>query len=777
MSSYVIVLISCTIFWITYFLCAKRKTPEYSGGDLILMYIFARILPYCALEQRSMDNLVCLASEWLIIGLLYYYTCRRKKCEAQGTVMAFYLFQPGTACCIINGSKKGICAAFAVLALLCVLDTIEKKKRRSLKDFLPEYIIGNVGIYLWFYAVGVLHQSITQTGRMQEIPVCYIVSLGIMGIALTGIILRIFVLREDVKSEKSAIAPTEIKNKWERVNNKKKFGKWDYICISVLTIVFAVAVFFKLGSHHVPETFEHIQVGDTGENEIVLNFGKDVNLSKVYIYLGYQSKRIISFSEISGSSNVWNVFDSKHTITSAFAWNEVDINRPVRMLGMVLIEGSADINEVVCLDNDGNVILPENAEAYHNLFDEQQLFVKNATYFDGTMFDEIYHGRTAYEFLHGLSIYENTHPPLGKSIISIGIALFGMNPFGWRFMCAVCGVLMIPLMYLFAFKMFSRTDIACLTTILAGTGFMNTTLARIATIDIIVAFFVLLMFYCMYGYIDSLKEKYPFKKQMPWLLAGGIAMAFAVSTKWTGVYAGAGIAIVFFYFLLENIGGAKNIKRERKYLVKTFAVCVASFVIIPIAVYILSYIPFARVYTDKGPVEHAINNAELMLSYHSNCVFDHPYSSEWYEWLIDIKPLADSRVYFDDGTVSVVMTFLNPVLCFGGLVALVYQFYLWRAEHDEKALYLIILYLSMMIPWTLVHRTVFIYQYFISAMILPLMIGNAVKRMKHPRRNMIIIAIVSAVFYVVYYPVITGLPMNVEQINRFLEIFERWNIA
>ncbi|MBR2717342.1 MAG: glycosyltransferase family 39 protein, partial [Oscillospiraceae bacterium] len=44
--------------------------------------------------------------------------------------------------------------------------------------------------------------------------------------------------------------------------------------------------------------------------------------------------------------------------------------------------------------------------------------------------------------------YEITHPPLGKAIISLGIRLFGMTPFGWRFMGALTGVLMVPLMYL-----------------------------------------------------------------------------------------------------------------------------------------------------------------------------------------------------------------------------------------------------------------------------------------------------------------------------------------
>lgn len=36
------------------------------------------------------------------------------------------------------------------------------------------------------------------------------------------------------------------------------------------------------------------------------------------------------------------------------------------------------------------------------------------SYYNGTYFDEIYHARTAYEMREGMSIYEWTHPPLGK---------------------------------------------------------------------------------------------------------------------------------------------------------------------------------------------------------------------------------------------------------------------------------------------------------------------------------------------------------------------------
>ena len=518
-------------------------------------------------------------------------------------------------------------------------------------------------------------------------------------------------------------------------------------------------------------------MGEVGENEIVLQFDGEQPISEISVYLGYKGKREISFSVYNRSTDTWEIVKSRYSVESAFCWNNVGIDRTVSSMGMVLMEDEAQIMEIVCLDDAGEPVLPTNAADYPRLFDEQELFVREPTYYEETMFDEVYHGRTAYEFLHGLSIYENTHPPLGKSIISIGIALFGMNPFGWRFMCALFGTLLIPLMYLFARKMFCRTDIACLTTVLLGTAFMNTTLSRIATIDILVAFFSICMFFCMYGYIQALSENKPLRQQGLWLLSGGISMGLAVATKWTGVYAAAGIAVLFFCFLLEHIGGIKGIKEHRSFLVKTGLWCVLCFIVIPFGIYTLSYLPFVKAYPDKGLFGHMIANAGLMLSYHSSCVFDHPYSSEWYQWLYGSKPLADSRVYFAGGTVSVVMTFLNPLLAVGGLIALFHQLYLWKKEHCRRALYLIIAYAVMLLPWLFIHRTVFIYQYFISSLILVLMIGNSVSVSRHGKRNILVLSGIGIALYVLYYPVLTGQSIRVDFVNQVLEVLSDWNIA
>ena len=777
LSCFIAVIVFCVLFWVTYLTCRKKGPVEFSRGEILLFYIATRIVPLFMLQTRSSRNLLCLSTEWMILGLLYFYISRRRTASAQKSAIAFYLFQPGISCFILSGNLKAMYLTMFVLTVLCMADRLLQKKNIGREAFLPEYLYGGAGLFLWNIATQILLQHGRDMGNVENIPVTYIFSVCLMGMAVVTALVR--ALGAPDAEEQPAAATTQAAAAAGQPDTAvdSRLTARDFFCMAAFTLIFGICIFYRLGSLHTPETFETIKVGEVGENEIVLQFDGEQPISEISVYLGYKGKREISFSVCDRSTDTWEIVKSRYSVESAFCWNNVGIDRTVSSLGMVLMEDEAQIMEIVCLDDAGEPVLPANAADYPRLFDEQELFVWEPTYYDETMFDEVYHGRTAYEFLHGLSIYENTHPPLGKSIISIGIALFGMNPFGWRFMCALFGTLLIPLMYLFARKMFCRTDIACLTTVLLGTAFMNTTLSRIATIDILVAFFSICMFFCMYGYIQALSENKPMRQQGLWLLSGGISMGLAVAIKWTGVYAAAGIAVLFFCFLLEHIGGKKGIKEHGSFLVKTGLWCVLCFIVIPFGIYTLSYLPFVKAYPDKGLFGHMIANAGLMLSYHSSCVFDHPYSSEWYQWLYGSKPLADSRVYFADGTVSVVMTFLNPLLAVGGLIALFHQLYLWKRKHCRRALFLIIAYASMLLPWLFVHRTVFIYQYFISSLILVLMIGNSVSVSRHGKRNILVLSGIGIALYVLYYPVLTGQSIRVDFVNQVLEVLSDWNIA
>lgn len=183
---------------------------------------------------------------------------------------------------------------------------------------------------------------------------------------------------------------------------------------------------------------------------------------------------------------------------------------------------------------------------------QMEAYLEYTTYEYRTMFDEVYHARTAYEMLHRLPIYENTHPPLGKYLMSLGIRIFGMTPFGWRIVCALMGTLMVPVCYAFMRSISGNTWIAAFTSALMVFDFMHFTLSRIGTIDVIVAFFILLTFYLMYLVLEKLKKGLSFRVCVLMVLNGVSAGAAMASTFGNPVIWWGGIPALFYPVISGN---------------------------------------------------------------------------------------------------------------------------------------------------------------------------------------------------------------------------------
>ena len=135
-----------------------------------------------------------------------------------------------------------------------------------------------------------------------------------------------------------------------------------------------------------------------------------------------------------------------------FKWLYANINSDNTATQYIRITASRkpmELGELAIYDKNGVLLSPDaiSGSDAPQLFDEQHEIPDKPTYMTNMYFDEIYHGRTAYEHLNNIVPYETTHPPLGKLIISIGIGLFGMVPFGWRFMERSWS-LMLPILYI-----------------------------------------------------------------------------------------------------------------------------------------------------------------------------------------------------------------------------------------------------------------------------------------------------------------------------------------
>ena len=557
----------------------------------------------------------------------------------------------------------------------------------------------------------------------------------------------------------------KITNEKEACLNSGKLTRTDYICMSVLALLFTVIAFFRLGNTYAPSSS---YMTDTVNRDIVLDFGEYTDIGSISIFLGNLNTRHFSISAFNEVTNEWQVINGDAIAESVFAWNKIDLNYRLRYLGIVATDDTAVINEIVATGSDGSLLVPVNAADYPALFDEQEMMPESKTYMTGTMFDEIYHGRTAYEFLHGLVTYETTHPHLGKILISVGILLFGMNPFGWRFISVIFGILLIPLMYLFAIKIFKNTFIATAATGLLTFDCMHYTLSRIATIDIIAAFFILLMYYYMYRYFvedsryralsSSMQDKFPPKSVYLPLALSGISIGLGIATKWTGVYAGAGLAVLFIWYTITHF--------PKKQTLKLFFFCCLFFIVVPLIMYTLCFIPVVGYSEYSGLIDKTIQGTKYMFDYHANLVAEHYYSSPFYEWPVIWMPLLDACDEVNASMSSCVSTMGNPAIWWFSIPCQLYVLFRWIFKRDQKAGFLCIAYLAQYVPWMSISRITFIYHYFPASLFMILMTGYALLHVKEHfswgKKAITAYLVIALVCFFIFFPLISGLPVSRE---------------
>jgi dolichyl-phosphate-mannose--protein O-mannosyl transferase len=120
------------------------------------------------------------------------------------------------------------------------------------------------------------------------------------------------------------------------------------------------------------------------------------------------------------------------------------------------------------------------------------------------IFDEIYYARAGEEYLKHVEIFEFTHPPLTKLIITGSMLLFGGlhglgdTAFGWRFLNIVIGALSVGVLYTFAKRLLGSTLFASLAAAMLLFDGFHFVQSRIATPEITVSFFALCTLYAFY---------------------------------------------------------------------------------------------------------------------------------------------------------------------------------------------------------------------------------------------------------------------------------------
>lgn len=777
----------------------KKESVSYRLFEIFVIYFFVRIFPVLIMDNydRSIFSFVFfdIAS---IICLYIVYKNNRKQKKLLSPMIVAYLINPFFSIVILSTHFYLKIIVIIMVITLSIATNYLYRQGDMIREFkwICTYISLEYLFISFFFLMIYLENK-------------YYVEITVISKIIFGAMLFCIFLAGGLCFLFNCICPWNKKyvkeNERETILfaiNEKSFNssltKYDYIWSLIITIIMGSLIFYKIGATYAPSTEFVLSKNSENIQELIIDFGEEKDVSEAYIFLGRYDNIKLAFSRYDVDNCEWIVEYPEINVSSVYCWNKLEMSTSTQHLGIVPISDEAYINEIVFVDKEGNIIEPVNSKEYSSLFDEQEMFPNDLTYYYSTMFDEVYHARTANEILNKTSLYEYTHPQLGKILMSLGIKAFGMNPFGWRFICAIFGCMFTMLSYFVARHVSGKMWIAVLTSVFFSLDFMHYTLSRIGTIDIIIAFFLLAVFYSMYMSLSKLERdlliindenrKRIYKTEAIYLLISGVLLGLAIATKWTGIYAGVGLAISFLVYFLQHYTNLTDIKKDIKHLRYLLVICVISFICIPAIIYIMSFYPFIYSSYDKNLVSQAINVSMSMLSYHQGVEATHPFSSNWYEWLWIKRPLLDAVCYLkntEGPLVSSVSTFGNPLVWLVGTIACIFNAYIWRVKKDRTAQYFIISFLSMIIPWMMVSRVLFIYHYFGCVLLMIPLTANAIRYIsiisKKCNIAMMIISgmltIGAGIIFVMFFSQISGYPAPVDYINDVLELIPSWVFA
>ncbi|MFA6309459.1 MAG: glycosyltransferase family 39 protein [Clostridia bacterium] len=585
--------------------------------------------------------------------------------------------------------------------------------------------------------------------------------------------------------------------------SKLKIDKKDIIIMCSMTLIYLVIALFNLGSFSAPQTsWQPMTVGKA----FTVDFGKEVDLARVYLYVGVAEGDSGKYRlEYAGNDKKFNNLETTDTtkklntlwVFEVNTWYIYPVSQKARYVNVIVDSPTGTLNEMVFTENGktqpitGFKIIDNSKDfnqvgTINNLFDEQSTLEYNPTYLTSTYFDEIYHARTAYQYLHGMEPYENTHPPLGKLLIAVGISIFGMTGFGWRIVGTLFGALMIPLMYMFAKKMFDKRFYGFAAAFLMMFDFMHFVQTRISTIDVYVTFFVIVMYYFMYDYFMNKSYVIGLKASLKPLFLSGLFFGIGAACKWIALYGAGGLALLFFLSRLleyrdyrkitKNSNYRKEIKKNKSkfewinnfmshHIIYTILFAGLFFIIIPAIIYFASYIPYMN--AGNGHKFSEVLSAQAgMYDYHAH--LEAPgaaFQSPWWSWPLDNIPYwyYQGKLLAQD-KISTIVAFGNPAIWWAGILAFFAALGIAIAKKEKKMVVIFSAILFQYFTWVFVSRVVYIYHFFstVPFMILAMVyvFKTAMDKYVNAKYAVYLYLAIVLLLFILFYPVISGLVVD-----------------
>ncbi|MGZ4589569.1 MAG: dolichyl-phosphate-mannose--protein mannosyltransferase [Actinomycetes bacterium] len=335
------------------------------------------------------------------------------------------------------------------------------------------------------------------------------------------------------------------------------------------------------------------------------------------------------------------------------------------------------------------------------------------------------------------------HPPAGKWVIALGEWMFGMTPFGWRFMVAVAGTLSVLMTARIGRRLFRSTLLGCVAGLLLAVDGLHFVMSRTALLDTLLMFWVLAAFGALLidrdrsrrllaSRLDGLSSLGPGLGLRPWRLVAGVCLGLACATKWNGLWFVVAFGLMT---VLWDVGARKTAGVRRPWigaLVRDAGPAFASLVVVAFGVYLASWTgwflggdrAYYRYWAKDHPGWGFVPQALVSLwhyhheafNFHTHLESYHPYRSNAWGWLVLARPVSyyyEGPKLGQDGchveTCSQAITALGtPAIWWGACLALPVLVYLWAGRRDWRAGAILAGVAAGYLPWFLFQqRTVF----------------------------------------------------------------------
>ena len=342
----------------------------------------------------------------------------------------------------------------------------------------------------------------------------------------------------------------------------------------------------------------------------------------------------------------------------------------------------------------------------------------------------------------------------------------GRPQFAWRVGSAIFGSAMVGMVVLLAFILFGGVWPALLAGLFLTIDGLAFSVSRIAMVDSYSIAFLLAAWFCALSALRGWGARVDAGDDPPqhrgrtiaWLAAGGVFGGLSLASKWIGLYALVGIALLFFWDAFAR--GAWSIWRVAGSAYTSTALIASLYLAIPGAIYVASYQPYFSLGHNFGDF---LALQKQMYVYHATLKATHPFSSPWFGWPVGVRAVF---LYLRDtanGHRSEIWTFPNLVIFWGGLAAF---FVTVREMFRRKSGALLVLVLAALIqylPWLTVSRVTFMYHYLADIPFLALMLGwwlvEGLEDSTYHREIAVGVTVAAVLFFFATFPMLVGWSM------------------